>query len=327
MAIKTLEEYKKEALNATNAQRQADKTATEQNYESQKKLVTDTYNKQIDETANSYEDLYRQNAVQKLINEREVAENMANLGLTDSGLNRTQQTAVQLSYSNTKAKYDVSRQKAVDSLAAELANKISTLDTEKLSAIAGIDSNYDNAALSTAQSMRNADIEAETARYKAEQEQIAATNKAYYAAQQKILSAQAKTEKENSYIIKANGATLSYDFKGSLKDNGVSVIYGTDGKTTYVDTKSGKKTVMDSTINPYTGTKNADVSNGTFSNGYQPNNIGNKKLKEVAGARININGRSQRIFTYDDKSYYYWDGRNNKYQKLTSSEKKSLGIK
>ena len=84
---------------------------------------------------------------------------------------------------------------------------------------------------------------------------------------------------------------------------------------------------MDSTINPYTGTKNADVSNGTFSNGYQPNNIGNKKLKEVAGARININGRSQRIFTYDDKSYYYWDGRNNKYQKLTSSEKKSLGIK
>lgn len=338
MAIKTLEEYKKEALNATNAQRHADKTATEQNYESQKKLVTDTYNKQIDETANSYEDLYRQNAVQKLINEREVAENMANLGLTDSGLNRTQQTAVQLSYSNTKAKYDVSRQKAVDSLAAELANKISTLDTEKLSAIAGIDSNYDNAAFSAAQSMRNADIEAETARYKAEQEQIAArykaeqeqiaaTNKAYYAAQQKILSAQAKTEKENSYIIKANGATLSYDFKGSLKDNGVSVIYGTDGKTTYVDTKSGKKTVMDSTINPYTGTKNADVSNGIFSNGYQPNNIGNKKLKEVAGARININGRSQRIFTYDDKSYYYWDGRNNKYQKLTSSEKKSLGIK
>ena len=338
MAIKTLEEYKKEALNATNAQRQADKTATEQNYESQKKLVTDTYNKQIDETANSYEDLYRQNAVQKLINEREVAENMANLGLTDSGLNRTQQTAVQLSYSNTKAKYDVSRQKAVDSLAAELANKISTLDTEKLSAIAGIDSNYDNAAFSAAQSMRNADIEAETARYKAEQEQIAArykaeqeqiaaTNKAYYAAQQKILSAQAKTEKENSYIIKANGATLSYDFKGSLKDNGVSVIYGTDGKTTYVDTKSGKKTVMDSTINPYTGTKNADVSNGTFSNGYQPKNIGNKKLKEVAGARIKINGRRQRIFTYDDKSYYYWDGEHNKYEKLTASEKKSLGIK
>lgn len=327
MAIKTLEEYKKEALNTTNAQRQADKKATEQNYESQKKLVTDTYNKQIDETADSYEDLYRQNAVQKLINEREVAENMANLGLTDSGLNRTQQTAVQLSYSNAKAKYDVSRQKAVDNLAAELANKISTLDTEKLSAIAGIDRNYDNAAFSAAQSMRNADIEAETARYKAEQEQIAATNKAYYAAQQKILSAQAKTEKENSYIIKANGATLSYDFQGSLKDNGVSVIYGTDGKTTYVDTKSGKKTVMDSTINPYTGTTNKDVYNGAFNNGYQPNNIGNKKLKEVEGARINIHGRSQRIFTYDNKSYYYWDGEHNKYQKLTASEKKSLGIK
>lgn len=338
MAIKTLEEYKKEALNATNAQRQSDKAATEQNYESQKKLVTDTYNKQIDETANSYEDLYRQNAVQKLINEREVAENMANLGLTDSGLNRTQQTAVQLSYSNTKAKYDVSRQKAVDNLAAELANKISTLDTEKLSAIAGIDSNYDNAALSTAQSMRNADIEAETARYKAEQEQIAArykaeqeqiaaTNKAYYAAQQKILSAQAKSEKENSYIIKANGAKLSYDFKGSLKDNGVSVIYGTDGKTTYVDTKSGYKTVMDSTINPYTGWPHEDVVYGTFSNGYQPNNIKGNKLKEVEGARIDRHGRSQRIFTYDNKSYYYWDGEHNKYEKLTDSEKKSLGIK
>lgn len=294
MAIKTLEEYKKEALNATNAQRQADKTATEQTYESQKKLVTDTYKKQIDETADSYEDLYRQNAVQKLINEREVAENMANLGLTDSGLNRTQQTAVQLSYANANAKYDISRQKAVDSLAAELANKISTLDTEKLSDIAGIDSNYDNAAFSAAQSMRNADIEAETARYKAEQEQIAATNKAYYAA----LSKQQETENN------------LFTYSGPDPENANNVIFYDS---------NGKKYSKEKGINPYTGDNNTKYGDGkkygVFSNGYQPKGIGSYGKISWTGYTDNIYGREQKIWKTNDGTEWIWNGRMNRYLK------------
>ena len=360
MAIMTYDERLKEQEKNNKSKLDEQLKTSDSNFEAQKSQVTSTINKEIDDTKSSYDDLYQENAVQKIVNEREISENMANLGLTDSGLNRTQQTAVQLSYANNKNKLDVSRQKAVDNLTAQLAEKISQIDISKSQAAQNIRDTWNQQNSTNALNLYNADVEAETDRYEAEQEQIAATNKAeqeriattnkalieagtakykadteaetarykaYYSAQQKILTEQAKAEKENSYIIKANGATLSYDFQGSLKDNGVTVIYGNDGKTTYVDTKSGKKTVMDSTINPYTGTRNKDVNNGVFSNGYQPNNIGNKKLKEVKGARININGRSQRIFTYDDKSYYYWDGKHNKYEKLTTEEKKSLGIK
>lgn len=62
--------------------------------EKQKTVVTDNYNYRIAEAEKAYDDSYRENAIQKLINERQVAESMANMGLTDSGLNRTQQTAV-----------------------------------------------------------------------------------------------------------------------------------------------------------------------------------------------------------------------------------------
>ena len=86
-------EYKK----LGTAQRDADIASSDKVYDTQKLQTQNTYNRQIDETSKAYEDLYDENAVQRLINEQEIAENMANLGLTDSGLNRTQQTAVQLS--------------------------------------------------------------------------------------------------------------------------------------------------------------------------------------------------------------------------------------
>ena len=105
--MKSLDDYKKELEKLYAASQAEDIAASDKRYETEKKLTTDQYNRQINETENSYEDLYRENAVQKLINEREVAENMANLGLTDSGLNRTQQTAVQLSYANNKNKIDI----------------------------------------------------------------------------------------------------------------------------------------------------------------------------------------------------------------------------
>ena len=101
MAVKSFEEYEKELKKSYAPQEAEAIVANEQKYATEKKLTTDTYNRQIDETSKSYEDLYDENAVNRLVNEREVAENMANLGLTDSGLNRTQQTAVQLSYANS----------------------------------------------------------------------------------------------------------------------------------------------------------------------------------------------------------------------------------
>ena len=321
-------EYKK----LGTAQRDADIAASDKVYDTQRQQTQNTYNRQIDETSKAYEDLYDENAVQRLINEREVAENMANLGLTDSGLNRTQQTAVQLSYANSKNKIDVTRQKAIDTLTASLADAISKIDTDKLSAAENIRSSYDNSWRSSAQSTYATELEEETKRQKQAYDYSLNMYKEQQAAYEKQLQAQ----KEASYIIPVSGSTLRRDFSGSLKDNGVSVVYDTSNTdsakwtTTYVDKNSGKKTVLPYNVNPYTGTVNPDTANGVWDNGYQPDNIKNEKLKAAKDTDGNkataiVNGREQTIFKCSS-GYYLWHGAENKYYRLTRAECIQNGI-
>ena len=223
--MKSLDDYKKELEKLYAASQAEDIAASDKKYETEKKLTTDQYNRQINETENSYEDLYRENAVQKLINEREVAENMANLGLTDSGLNRTQQTAVQLSYANNKNKIDTTRQKAVDQLTYSLADAISKLDTAKTEAAAGIKSNYASAIASGAQEMYNKALAEETERIKSQNE---------YDLKMAELSAQQKAN------------TPYYKF--------VRTGIGDNGKTQYYfEDQNGNIKYYDEGINPYTG--------------------------------------------------------------------------
>ena len=90
------------------------------------------YDQQIKKTNRSYDSEYQKNAVQKLINERVIAEKNANLGLTDSGLNRTQQTAVQTSYANQKGAIDIARQGALDELALNLNSAINAIESDRI---------------------------------------------------------------------------------------------------------------------------------------------------------------------------------------------------
>lgn len=290
--------YKKQGT----AQRDADVAASGKVYDTQRQQTQDTYDRQIKNTNNSYEDMYRENAVQKLINEREIAEDMADLGLTDSGLNRTQQTAVQLSYANSKNKIDVNRQKAVDTLAASLADAVSRIDANKLAAAEKIRSSYESSWNSAAQSTYAKELEEQTKRVeaniKAQKEQIAEQQKA-------------------NYIIQTNGGTLRRSFTGSLKDNNVSVIYDKTNKTTtYIDNNSGKKTTVASSVNPYTGNDNSELIEefGAFDNGYQPRGVrGHGKLLRSVGKDA-INGNMQNIFEAADASLWIWDGSINEYR-------------
>ncbi|MEE1006568.1 MAG: hypothetical protein U0L66_05175 [Acutalibacteraceae bacterium] len=342
MAVKSFEEYEKELKKSYAPQEAAAIAANEQKYATEKKLTTDTYNRQIDETSKSYEDLYDENAVQRLVNEREVAENMANLGLTDSGLNRTQQTAVQLSYANSKNKIDVTRQKAIDTLTAQLADAITKLDIEQNDNAASIKSNYAALASSGAQDMYNNAVQEETKRIQADYDYRLSMYKEQqkaYEKQQAAYEKQLQAQKEASYIIKTNGGTLRRDYTGSLKDNGVSVIYNGD-TTTYIDNNSGKKTIMPIWKNPYTNSQmhndlkdkegNYDSSKA-FSNGYQPNNINGEKLKAAKRtdngntATSIVNGRTQTIFQCSS-GYYLWHGAANQYERLTRAECIQRGI-
>lgn len=306
---RSIEEITKEQKKLLEPQMNEDIKTSDNNYEGQKNITTDTYNKQIDDTAKSYNDLYDINAVQKLINEREVAENMADLGLTDSGLNRTQQTATQLSYANNRNKIDLQRQKSVDTLTSALADKISEIDIQKLNASASIRSNYNNQIVSNANSVYKSELDYDTK---------------MYSEQLKAIKKQQQADKKANYMISANDATIRTDYMGSLKDNGVTVKYeydeyGEKTKAKYVDTRSGKSITVAANVNPHTGTVNPDVYNGVWKNGngYQPDNIGGYKLEAVdwtgEGA---VNGNTQRVFKLikgHNNEYYVWDGRTNAY--------------
>lgn len=80
-----------------------------------------SYQTQIEQLPSQYQKLYDTNAVQELINRRQVQETMANMGLTDSGLNRTQQTAIAIQRGNADAAARLKQQQKTQELQDKIA--------------------------------------------------------------------------------------------------------------------------------------------------------------------------------------------------------------
>ena len=273
--------------------------------EEEKKKYNQIYDKQIEQInlnsdANiknlnsTYDDQQRAIEVQKLVNERKVAESMANLGLTDSGLNRTQQTAVQLSAANARYQLDRQKQAAIDSYNLDRSNQIAQIEQNRLATDIEIDNNY---------------------------RQLEESNKKAYA------EALAKAQEEASYVIGKNSYTLNRgNVNGSLTNSNVGVVYG-DDKTTYTDYTSGESRTFARTVNPYTGTDNkkAVEKYKAFDNGYQPKGVEgvgafdttDKGYVIKAGDYYWMDDNSrQNVFkiTKNGKStYWVWDGGSNEY--------------
>ena len=109
----------------------------------------------------------------------------------------------------------------------------------------------------------------------------------------------------------SGGATYAdtlWTATGTTDSNGNPIFRNSEGKTQ----------AFAQGINPYTGTKHPDAKNGTFSNGYQPNNIGGTKLKN-SGMSTNITGKNQTIWEANGK-YWLWRGDLNKYIEVDVSD-------
>lgn len=179
-----------------------------------KQTITNDYNAQISETEKDYNNLYDQNNVQRIINERRIAENMANLGLTDSGLNRTQQTAAQLSYANNQNRLSIAKQKAVDDLARVMTAKLSEIETTRAQNEQSIRSAYGQKAVDNATSI-----------YNAEQDAAAKVEEARISAQNKLTSA--KQTARNNLIAILTDDTKTAEAKQVALDN-YGYTYGID---------------------------------------------------------------------------------------------------
>jgi peptidoglycan hydrolase-like protein with peptidoglycan-binding domain len=108
---------------------------------------------------------------------------------------------------------------------------------------------------------------------------------------------------DSSYFDK-NGNFKKAEFLGTTQDGESS--FRIDGKTV----------VLDKGVNPYTQTYNPDCKKGTFSNGYQPNNVGGKPLKK-SGIQDYMNGVLQTVWETPDGKRWIWDGTQNKYEEYT----------
>lgn len=170
MGVLSQDEYIKRAEKKYAAQKEQAISDNNSDYAKTEETIKSLYQGKIEETEMKYDDLSRQNEVQKYINAREVAENNANLGITDSGLNRTQQTAVQLSASNNEAKIQRTRQSGVDALVREMTVDLSENETNRANSVKAIKQYYEGLASSEGAAAYKADVEAETARIKAQQE-------------------------------------------------------------------------------------------------------------------------------------------------------------
>ena len=103
--------------------------------------------------------------------------------------------------------------------------------------------------------------------------------------------------------------TSFFDENGNFKK---ATFSRTDEDGNSVWLIDGKEVIRQAGANPYTGSVNPDSKNGTFSNGYQPNNVKGEKLSKT-GFTDTINGIEQNVWKTPDGSMWIWDGTQNKY--------------
>lgn len=333
-----LDDYVAAAQKSVAANRDAETGYINSTYDIADANTQAQYDKAITDAKASYDNEYQKNSVQKIINEMKIEQNMANLGLTDSGLNRTQQTAVQLSYANQKGNIDLARQSAIEDLTLNLNAALAESEAGRSGALLTANEKWDNQAYSLGQTNYNNDLTAYNSQISSYAEQLSDIEQAEIDAAAEVqkaqISASAKTPtvsygaggtSTGGYIVSSKTGTLSRDYMGSLKDNGVSTVYnynddGSIKSVTYTDSNSGISATFDAGVNPYTGRMNKDVRDEdgyydpskAFDNGYQPNNIKGVKLKLEENNAINVNGQLQKVFKCGNR-YYTWDGKYNEY--------------
>lgn len=148
--------------------------------------------------------------------------------------------------------------------------------------------------------------------YQQEQDALAEAwrNKEFNEAQRQYNEQMALTKEQWAWDQKQAGGSGGGGDAGS--DFEKAVFSRVDENGNYVFYIDGKERTYSPGVNPYTGTKNADTKYGTFSNGYQPNNVGGKTLSK-SGITDVVNGVTQNVWKTPDGKLWIWDGTKNRY--------------
>lgn len=199
----TYEEYLKLIKQQQAAQLSKDRRIINSDLKTALQAEEDAYNEGVAEVNQSYTDAIRKNETQRLLNQRAIERKAAEMGLTDSGFNRTQQTANQIAFSNAASDAELAKAKAVNTLAATMrANKLKLQSGAKAS-ISELENAYDKAASDTATDLYKADLDAAEKQNKASAERT----KTYST----LLSDIADAADDNTKLAKIHAYTAFYD--------------------------------------------------------------------------------------------------------------------
>lgn len=175
---------------------------------------TNPYKTQMEQLPSQYQPLFDANAVQELVGRRQVQEAMANMGLTDSGLNRTQQTALSVQRGNADASVRLAQQQKAQELQDKISQLVENAAAQKQqqeATIRGNTSDWYNTLLSN---FYNTAQQQGTGLYNAEQERAAALAEAKIQQQAAAETAAAKAQQQEfenqlaiAKVLQASGAS------------------------------------------------------------------------------------------------------------------------
>ena len=142
MAIKVTKYYDdiyKNRVQSTTDLANQQKNQVNQKYDAQIAKYENDANRQIVSAGNSYDAAYSDNAVQQAINERSIRESMAGSGLNDSGLNRTQTTALYLQKANADNAVTMQKNSFINKVRSALSDNKYTAEQSRTDSLNQID--------------------------------------------------------------------------------------------------------------------------------------------------------------------------------------------
>ncbi|MBE7093006.1 MAG: hypothetical protein E7365_07520 [Clostridiales bacterium] len=230
MASKTYTDYLEEILKSQKLLKEEKLADVEKEYDSLLNQAKEQYLNDINNAENSYDDYINKSYVQKLIDKKQVEETMANIGLSDSGLNRTQQTAVEISHSNRVGNYNSLKQQKIDSLAQAMRSKMLDIETEKVTAKNKIKDQFDEEAHTKATELFNNATKGENTQAK---DWDNVTN---------VLFDDKASSKERSFVLEQYFLKYGFTDNEKLLLDKMNIDYRSYGKSKNEQVASGEKT-------------------------------------------------------------------------------------
>ena len=288
---------------------------------------TGVYQQEIENAPLESRALYDKNALEEAVNRKKIQESLANMGMTDSGLSSSMQTALTVQKSRADNSVRVAEQQRISAAKSAIDQILANAEAQKASEAINIDAaraewgrtqrqNIETQAVQTATSMYNAEVEAAT---KANEQALAYQNNRAKMAQSYIEDGASISEAWGqayaAYPDTSTAEGVRYAYYKKLREQGYGDSYANAMAKAYIDVALAKGTdaqlseAVSEAIANTAKKKATAVGVTTWAAAGAATDIGVKdtataNLQKVAAAQIS-NEEKMQLVAYMTGSAYY----------------------